>query len=41
MKHEERIKLTDSTITAVTKMADGNPGGVIACMELLNEGGGN
>ena len=34
-----RIQLTDNTISAITKMSDGNPGAVTVLMELLNEGG--
>lgn len=34
----ERIKLSDSISTAITKMAEGNPGALNACLSLLKEG---
>jgi hypothetical protein len=34
----ERISLNDSTIAAVTKMSDGNPGAAVTMMEMLKEG---
>lgn len=39
MNINTRIELTDSTITATTKLSEGNPGAVTVCIKLLKEGG--
>lgn len=33
-----RIELTDTTISAIFKMSEGNPGAANVCMELLTKG---
>lgn len=36
---ESRIKLTDTVMSAVIKMSEGNPGAIRVCAELIKEGG--
>lgn len=33
-----RIQLTDSTLTAIQKMVEGNPGATVVCMQLVQKG---
>jgi hypothetical protein len=35
MKRKERIKLTDSTMDVLMKMAEGNPGALTTCLQLI------
>lgn len=35
---KERIELTDSTMTVIMKMSDGNPGAITVLMRMLQEG---
>lgn len=35
---KERINLQDSTISAIAKMADGNPGAAVTLMEMIKTG---
>ena len=36
---KSRIELTDSTVSALTKMSDGNPGAASAMVEIIQKGG--
>jgi len=38
METKEIITLADNTVTAITKMSDGNPGAISAMVELLKHG---
>ncbi len=37
MENKERITLTDTGISAITKMCDGNPGAMNALMEIMSD----
>jgi len=36
--HNQRIQLSDTSMTAAIKLAEGNPGAVTAIMELMHKG---
>lgn len=39
MNREVKIKLTDTPMSAIAKMSDGNPGAATVLMHMLTEGG--